>query len=296
MSSPNSYSSVYPKGQSHWYLLTGLLIGLAAGLLFSLVISPVSYTDTDPSALSDADKSEFRQLVALAYRADGNLPRANDRLALLHDADPNRELAAQAQRMLGEGGSPDDARALAALAASLSGAEGPPPLPTQEQASAGEASPTPGDPGAPTAAGRTPQANAGVLTATSPRPTATPRPTFTPRPTATPPRVLDAPFTLTNQVQVCDGSLPAGRLAVIVTGRDGQPLAGVPLVVTWGEGQSSTFYTGLAPEISAGYADFQMTPGETYTLKVGEASETLSGLSVPSCGGGWQVEFVEGGG
>ncbi len=259
------------------------------------MISPVTYEDTDPSALAEVYKSEFRQLAALAYRADGNLLRARDRVALLGDADPNRELAAQAQRMLGEGGSPDDARALAALAASLSGAESSGALPTQEQVSAGQSSPTPGSAGAPTSAGGTAIANAGVQTATPPRPTATPRPTFTPRPTATPPRVLDAPFTLTNQVQICDGSLPAGRLAVLVSGRDGQPLAGVPLLVTWGDGQSSTFYTGLAPEISPGYADFQMQPGVTFTLKVGEASEALSGLSVPSCGGGWRVEFKEGG-
>jgi hypothetical protein len=205
-------------------------------------------------------------------------------------------LAAQAQRILGAGGSPDDARALAALAAALSGAAVDGTLPTQEQVSAEGSSPTPGSPGAPTAAGGTAIANAGVQTATPPRPSATSRPTFTPRPTATPPRVLDAPFTLTNQVQICDGSLPTGRLAVLVTGRDGQPLAGVPLLVTWGEGQSSTFYTGLAPEISPAYADFQMQSGVTYTLKVGEASEALGGLTVPSCGGGWRVEFEEGGG
>ena len=199
-------------------------------------------------------KSEFRQLVALAYRADGNLPRASDRLALLHDADPNRELAAQAQRILGEGGSPDDARALAALAASLSGAGRPTAAAHPGAGHRRGCQPHPGaDPGsASSAGGHSSPANAGVQTATPPRPSATPRPTFTPRPTATPPRVLDAPFTLTNQVQICDGSLPAGRLAVVVTGRDGQPLAGVPLLVTWGEGQSSTFYTGLAPEISPG--------------------------------------------
>jgi len=281
---------------SSWYLLTGLLIGLAAGLLVSLVISPVRYQDTDPAVLADVYKGDFRQLVALAYRADGNLPRARDRLALLKDADPNRELAAQAQRLLGEGGSPDDARALAALAASLSGVAEPGPLPTQDQVSSEQPNPTTGSGDQPTAPVGTPLANAGVQTATPPRPTATLRPTFTPRPSATPPRVLDAPFTLTNQVQVCDGSLPSGRLAVLVTGRDGQPLAGVPITVTWGEGQSSTFYTGLAPEVSPGYADFQMAPGVTYTLKVGEASEALNDLSVPSCGGGWRVEFKEGGG
>ncbi len=281
--------------RGHWYLLTGLLIGLAAGLLISLVISPLRYADSDPSALNEVAKNQFRQLVALAFQANGNIPRAQGRLSLLRDADPNRELAAQAQRILGEGGSPDEARALAALASALSGSQSAGPV----QPSGANATPTAGaDPGQPTAPAITLTLVTGeaIQTATPPRPTATPRPTFTPRPTATPPRVLDAPFTLTNQVQICDGSLPAGRLAVLVTGKDGQPLAGVPVLVTWGEGQTSTFYTGLAPEISPGYADFQMQPGITYTLKVGEASEAVTGLEVPSCGGGWRVEFTEGGG
>lgn len=287
--------------RGHWYLLTGALIGLAAGLLISLVLSPLSYTDSDPSALREVSKNEMRQLIALAYQANGNLPRAQSRLSLLQDADPNRELAAQAQRILGEGGSPDEARALAALAAALSGSAQPEPG-AQAEADLTTTPPDGAQPTAPPSEGETPPAvgteiaGEAVQTATPPRPTSTPRPTFTPRPTSTPPRVLDAPFSLTNQVQICDGSLPAGRLAVQVSGRDGQPLAGVPVQVTWGDGQSSTFYTGLAPEISPGYADFQMQPGVTYTLKVGEASEAVTDLSVPSCGGGWQVEFQEGGG
>jgi hypothetical protein len=284
------------RRQGNWYLLTGVLIGLVAGLVISLLLSPVRYNESEPSALAESAKSLYRQMVAQAYQANGNIPRAQGRLSLLGDGDPNRALAAQAQRILGEGGSPDEARALAALAAVLNGVAAP------ESASV---NPTPpADGGTPQAAGETPIATStipvggiepAVQTATPERPTATPLPTFTPRPTATPPRVLDAPFTLTNKVQVCDSSLPPGRLAVIVTGRDDTPLPGVPVQVTWGEGQSSTFYTGLAPEISSGYADFQMQPGTEYTLKVGEASEAVSGLSIPTCGGGWRVEFKEAG-
>ncbi|GAP08157.1 hypothetical protein ATHL_03058, partial [Anaerolinea thermolimosa] len=109
--------------RGHWYLLTGLVLGLVLGLLVSLVLSPVRYVDAEPAALAERYKNEFRQWVALAYQADGNLPRARERLNLLQDADPRQALAAQAQRVLGEGGSPDEARALAALAAALSGVE-----------------------------------------------------------------------------------------------------------------------------------------------------------------------------
>ncbi len=279
--------------RGHWYLLTGLVIGLAVGLLVSLLLSPVSYVDSEPSALTESLRNDYRQLIALAYQANGNIPRAQERLALLRDADPNRALAAQAQRMLGD--SPDDARALAMLAAALSGFEAPIAQATPQDGASEPTGAAPQATGEVSPAEATRLANAAVQTPTAQRPTNTPRPTFTPRPTSTPPRVLDAPFRMTNQVQVCDGSLPAGRLAVLVTGRDGAPLAGVPILVTWGEGESSIFYTGLAPEISPGYADFQMSPGVSYTLKVGEASEAVGGLSVPSCGGGWRVEFEEGG-
>ncbi len=281
--------------RGHWYLLTGVILGVVAGLLVSLVLSPVTYVDSQPAVLAERYKSEYRQLVALAYQANGNIPRARGRLELLQEGEPSRALAAQAQRMLGEGGSPDDARALAALAAVLSGFEAPVDQATASPPPGGEVTPPPPS-GETPPPGATELANAAIQTPTLPRPTSTPLPTFTPRPSATPPRVLDAPFILTNRVQVCDGSLPAGRLVVLVTGRDGQPLAGVPILVTWGDGESSTFYTGLAPEISPGYADFQMTAGISYTLKVGEASEAVGGLSTPSCGGGWRVEFTEGGG
>lgn len=279
-----------PRG--HWYLLTGWVLGLAVGLLVSLVLSPVRYIDAEPAALAERYKNEFRQWVALAYQANGNLPRAHDRLNLLQDADPRQALAAQAQRVLGEGGSPDDARALAALAAVLGGMEqvaastpaggNQPTLPPQSETELPPAE-------------ATRLAEAAVQTPTPPLPTPTPRATFTPRPSATPPRVLDAPFVLTNRQEVCDGSLPGGRLVVLVTGRDGNPLAGVPVLVLWGEGKSSLFYTGLAPEISPGYADFQMEAGVSYTLRVGEASEAVGGLSLPACGGAWRVEFTEGG-
>ena len=56
-----------PRG--NWYLLTGLIIGLAAGLLYSLVFFPLRYSDTEPSALSEAHKSEYRKLIALAAGA-----------------------------------------------------------------------------------------------------------------------------------------------------------------------------------------------------------------------------------
>lgn len=121
--------------------------------------------------------------------------------------------------------------------------------------------------------------------------TYTPLPTFTPRPTATPIRVLEAPFVLKEQREICDASIPAGVMQVYVTGSDGEPLPGVRILVTWQNGEDS-FYTGLAPEIGMGFADFRMTPGIEYSLKVGDASEPVSGLSTDeTCG--WKLEFTQ---
>jgi len=119
-------------------------------------------------------------------------------------------------------------------------------------------------------------------------------PTFTPRPTATPLRVLDAPFIVMSKKEVCDRTVQPGLLQILVTDADGQPLPGVKIQVTWREGENF-FYTGLAPDISPGYADFMMQEGFTYSLRVGEASETTKDLDIPACGGGWVIEVQEGG-
>lgn len=278
--------------RGHWYLLTGLLVGVLLGALVSVVWLPVKYTNTEPAALTESARNEYRRLIAISYQGDGNLERAQLRLSLLNDDDPARSLAAQAQRVLAENGSPAEARSLALLASALTGGptveprgSGPLPTstPTEEPAEATEAA--------------TQEVGQAVLTATPvipPTATVTPRPTFTPRPTATPLRVETNPFRESDRQEVCDSSLPPGTLAVQVLDINGEPLAGARVTVSWNGGQS-VFYTGFAPEIGAGYADFSMTPGLEYSVKVGEAGETVEGLSMPECGGGWLVEFKEGG-
>ena len=58
-----------------WYLLTGLVIGVALGLLIAYVIYPVEYTDTAPFSLRTDAKETLRGLIAQAYMADGDLAR-----------------------------------------------------------------------------------------------------------------------------------------------------------------------------------------------------------------------------
>jgi hypothetical protein len=104
--------------RSQWYLLTGLVLGIAIGLIFTWVISPVVYHDTTPATLTPAYKEIYRTTIAQVYGVTGNLERATSRLNLLEDEDPVYALGAQAQRALADGRE-HEARALALLASAL---------------------------------------------------------------------------------------------------------------------------------------------------------------------------------
>lgn len=281
------------------YLITGLIIGLAAGLLFAWVISPVKYVDTEPASLAPEDKDHYRQVIALAYQASSDLGRARQRINLVDPGSSAHFLAAQAQRMRAENAFPQEARALADLAADMNAA----PSATNDRTDAVSATqpsqPTQAQFQAETTAAPTENMPLEVAAVQSPTPqpsptsSPTPAPTFTPRPTATPRRVLDAPFVMKQKTEICGSDAVPGLLQVLVTGSDGEPLPGVQIVITAQDGQD-IFYTGLYPEINLGYADFVMAAGETYALKVGEVSDIEQGIAIPACGGGWRIEFEEG--
>lgn len=272
------------------YLLTGLVIGLLLGLLVSLVLAPAQVVDTAPALLSAADKDAYRVMIARAYQSSGDLPRARERLKLLEDADPAQALADQALRLQSAGGGEDapaslreDIRSLAELAADLTS----PPQSANPPANAPTA--PPGGSAAPAA---TPQTFAtldlaqAVQTATLPptptSPPPTPRPTFTPRVQPTPLPTLGAPFVLLERREVCEAPQSPPRLQIEVQDSTGKPVAGIAISVAW-DGGIDTFYTGLHPEVNPGYADFDMQAGVVYSLRVGELSETLNGLSAPEC-------------
>jgi hypothetical protein len=107
------------ENRGPWYLLTGLVIGAALGLLYAWVVRPVQYTNTAPSSLRAEYKDQYRAIIAAAYLANGDLLRARARLELLQDSDLYRVLAEQAQRTLADGGSPQEARGLGLLAVAV---------------------------------------------------------------------------------------------------------------------------------------------------------------------------------
>ena len=274
-----------------WYLLTGLMIGAALGVLYAWVLQPVQYTNTTPASLRADFKDQYRALIASAYMADGDLVRARARLDLLKDQDVYQVLAVQAQQSLAAGKAPQEARALGMLAVALG--QSPPTLPAP-------AVPTEGSPSAPPLALET-QAITPTLTSTAtlittpsggtPTPTGQatqPGPTFAPTitllPTRTPSPTPGAPFALKSEELSCKDDLGTPLVIVQASDAAGQGVPGVEAVVEW-DGGESHFFTGLKPELGTGYADFAMTPGVVYTLRLAAGGQIIPNLTPTECEG-----------
>jgi hypothetical protein len=259
-----------------------LLVGLGVGLVYSWVISPKHIVDAAPSALRADFKDEYRSVIAAAYAATNNLPRARARLSLLGDPDSAEALNAQAQRMRARGEQFEHADRVAALALALGEDVGSAPVsfPTAEITNSVDreitsiATSAPEFIEAPLDLTETPQI---IDTQTQPVVVeSTPRPTHTPVPT------LGEPFALTGQESVCDSNLPDGLLQVMVLNPTRRQLAGAEITITWDGGKES-FFTGLKPELGNGYADYVMMPDTTYTVQLARGSDVALGITAPIC-------------
>ncbi|PKN97672.1 MAG: hypothetical protein CVU42_15390 [Chloroflexi bacterium HGW-Chloroflexi-4] len=256
-----------------WYLLTGLIIGLIIGLILSATALPVQYINTDPSTLSDDAKAAYRIMVAQAYLAEGDGGRARARLALLQEVNPAEVVIAQAQSMLAESGNDASARALALLAAAVSEPSlSITPLPMLTPMAA-EVIPA------------TPAASGTSSAEITQGPTGTPGATNTPRPTATPQPTLGSPYVMSGEPEtICDPLPAVSLLQIIVLDASGQAVPGVRVEISQASGGIETFYTGLYPEVSPGYADYLFLPDAVYTIRIGESGQPVTGLSAPLCG------------
>ncbi len=234
-------------------IFSGLLIGLVLGVVYGWVISPVNYTDTAPAALRRDYRDQYLILIAQAYAADGDLDRARQRIASLGDADAGEAVTALAQQLAAAG---KDSSALSALASALG-----------VGISAVTSAPTPTLPHPHTP---TPTITPTLL------PSATPFPTLTP--TATP--VYD--YELIMQENYCNDAERAPLIIVDVMDAAGAPLPGIKVSVKWAEGEDS-FVTGLKPEISSSYGDFEMSVGVVYSAQIGSRTPPVAGLAAPTC-------------
>ena len=283
------------KNRGPWYLLTGLVIGVVIGLLYAWTVQPVQYTNTTPASLRPNFKNQYRSLIALAYLTNSDMVRAKARLELLKDEDAYQALAEQAQRTLAEGGFLQEARALGLLAASLGqGSATVDPNPQSSQATPSDETESPASSGTPATPSLTPSPT------TTSQLTKTPGDTFAPLPTHTPTLTPGAPFVLLSRDLVCDPNLEEALIQVLARDAADQPVPGVEVVVNW-EGGENHFFTGLIPELGLGYADFSMTAGTTYTLRLAEGGEPITGLTPSECesGGGkhywgsWRLIFSQ---
>jgi hypothetical protein len=248
------------------FLVLGFGIGLAGGLYYAWLVSPVEYVDTAPDSLRGDFRADYLGLIASAYASGGDLVRARTRLALFPDLDPGTELAALAQQRLAAGLAETEASALSQLASALSQGLTRTPEPTVRGVSV------------------------------SPTPSNTPRPSPTRRPTATP----GAAFQLDLREQVCDPLLSRPLIQVVVLNAAQEPVSGKEILIVWDTGQDH-FFTGLKPELGLGYGDFEMTEGVSYTLQLTDSQQPVTNLASHECEGeqgkiylgSWLLEFEQ---
>ena len=281
------------NGRFPWYLLTGLILGLGGGLLLAWVVAPIQRANAEPSLLREDFKDAYRELIAFAYVASGDVGRAQARLELLGDGGSAGVLAEQAQRMLAEEGTSDAARALGSLASHLDYEIDIDVFitPTSDPAEIGTPEPENGS--------KPPSES----TATQTNPisiTNTPTTTLTPLPTHTPTATQGAAYTLSDLSLVCDESIANPLIQIFAYDAAGLPVSGMEISVSW-EGGEDSFVTGMKPEIDPGYADFEMLPGVMYILHLSEGDRPVTGLSPVECEsddggrfwGSWRIVFIQ---
>ena len=266
------------ESRGPWYLLTGLIIGLLFGIGYTRFFQPVKYVDTSPASLRQDYKDRYRALIASAYLANGDLIRASARLDLLEDSDKFRALTEQAQRTLAKDSGSKDARAIGLLAIALG----------QEPPGPGQAITQP--PKIPTITSiiSTPAELSPQISETSgpeqfqssPVPlTPTPSDLMVNVPTSS---LEPESFVLLNMTENCEQKLSDPLIIIETYNREGNPVPGVLVVVTWAGGEER-FYTGLKPEKGPGYADFTLSPGFVYNLRIGENGAPLGNLEPITC-------------
>ncbi len=179
-------------------ILGGLIVGLAAGLLIGWLLWPVQVTNVDVPDLNSAAQEDYIILTASAFAYDQDLPRAEDRLALLKDAHINERVSLLAKTLASE--NRPEANYVAMLAVALGVDD------STIAALAATMTPTPTLTRLPTAT-RTATLAATVTVAASLTITPTRTRTSTPRPTAT---LTPAPMPGTEWIPGFPGEWPPG--------------------------------------------------------------------------------------
>ncbi len=247
----------------------GVLIGLALGLAIAWTVWPISYTDADPADLRLDFKDDYLRMIAATYSLDGDMARAQQRLASLFLAQPTASLDNLTRRE----SKPLYQQALIRLALDLNQpavALARPtytPRPTKTRASVHSTTAAP--------ARVTPMSSSQVHTPTR----APSSQTATPEPTLPPPTSVPNPnapqFQLKTKTTInCQFAGDRARIEVEVQDREGKPVPGIAVQVDWNAG-TELFYTGLKPERGMGYADVSLPPG-TFNVRLTENAQSAA--------------------
>jgi hypothetical protein len=270
-------------------LIVGLILGLAAGLLYTWVISPPEYYDTYPPLLDRAYRSEWIRMTVLAYGAEGDWNRTQLRLQGLSEADIRSITAAVLDQTVASGRPLVTLQRIAKLAA-FYGIDTPAvAIYTGEDSTA----PTP----APTATSQAvPPTSAPTATAIPPTNTPVPVPTIT---TTTPISPSLSAFHIVSQTLTCADPPQIAVSLVLshtITVRRREevewlPLPGREVWLLWEDGADRAV-TGFNPEKGLGYVDFTVAPGRVYKLYIDvPRGAPVSTIQVEPCTGdegeGW---------
>ncbi len=80
---------ISPMSAQRWFLfILSIAVGLAFGLVYGWIISPVQYVDTTPSTLRADFKTDYTLMVAEIFESDQNVEQAAHRLANLGSQPP----------------------------------------------------------------------------------------------------------------------------------------------------------------------------------------------------------------
>jgi hypothetical protein len=300
-----------PERKPPIYLLTGLILGLVIGVVYTWLFSPQEALETTPAMLRNDFKDTYRELIARAYLYNNDLGRAQTRLALLEDEDPVRALAVQAQLALGDESNNRPARALGLLAAAINAENEGTPIANVDE------TPIPETQAADAPAGEEPATTEGSATQRGSEPADTPTPpeqlvptevggedltltpSVTPTATATPTATPGPPFILNDMQLECNPGIDPPEIQIYVFDAAGNPVAGVAALVFW-EGNVDRFVTGLKPSFGLGYADFEMDPTKTYTLRLENGGDPIQSITGRLCEdngdsyyGSWRFNFIQ---
>ncbi len=76
---------VRPQRRGHFYLVTGLVIGLICGILYGWVFNPTRYYDVTPRSLHADFQKQYILLIAQSYQATEDIGRSYSRIRQLSD-------------------------------------------------------------------------------------------------------------------------------------------------------------------------------------------------------------------